>query len=68
MALRRCPVSPMVTGLAVGRRLMSSWLMSCWAGRGPRAELLGPDGLLSQATKAVLETGPGRGDGRASGL
>ena len=30
--------------------------MSCWAGPRPRgSKLLGPDGLLSQVTKAVLE-------------
>ena len=35
---------------------MRSWPISCWAGpRREGAELLGPDGLLSQVTKAVLE-------------
>jgi len=35
---------------------MPSWPMSCWLGRrDDGVELLGPDGLLSQVTKAVLE-------------
>jgi hypothetical protein len=38
---------------------MSSWPISCWARRRPKGvALLGPDGLLSQVTKAVLEHPP----------
>ena len=32
-----------------------SWRTGCWTGPRPSAQLLGPDGLLSQVTKAVLE-------------
>jgi hypothetical protein len=56
MASRRGPVSPMAAGPdAVGHLSMSSWRISCWAGRRPGRGVLGPGGLLSQETNAVLE-------------
>lgn len=38
------------------RRSMRNWPAGCWPGPRPRApSCLGPDGLLSQETKAVPE-------------
>jgi transposase-like protein len=56
MTLRRCPVSLMAISRAAGP-LVDEQLADHPLGRAQDegAELLGPDGLLSQVTKAVLE-------------
>src|SRR5215470_14179930 len=45
----------MATSRAGPRWSMRGWPISCWEGPGRGSELLGPDGLLPQVTKAALE-------------